>query len=147
MRRSKQRTGVVRFLYIGLYVRSGCDDFTGICADPPLAFAPFTSENSVFKDRTAGMSAATKSKLRAAAIRATGIVLVKGNSLDFMTTVPLIFCKRSTRPIYGRAFLRGRRPRRFLSTMHPGRDPNPPKVCRYVRLPYVVYRAKFNTFR
>lgn len=146
MHRSKQRTGVVHFLYIGLYIRSSCDGFTGICADSSLTFTPFTSENSVFENR-AGMSTGTKGKLRAAAIREAGIILVKGNSLNFMTTVPLIFCKRSTSPIYGRAFLRGRRPRRFLSTMHPGRDPNPPKVCRYVRLPYVVYRAKFNTFR
>lgn len=146
MYRSKQRTGVVLFLYIGLYVCSSCDGFTGICADSSLTFTPFTSENSVFENR-AEMSTGTNGKLRAATIRAVGIILVKGNSLSLMTTVPLLFCKRSTCPIYGRAFLRGRRLRRFLSTMHPGRDPNPPKVCRYVRLSYVVYRAKFNTFR
>ena len=79
MHRSKQRTGVVQFLYIGLYVCSGCDGFTGICADLSLIFTPFTSENSVFEDRAAGMPTGTNGKLHAAAIRAAGIFVGKLN--------------------------------------------------------------------
>ena len=68
-----------RFLYIGLYVCSGGDGFTGICADLSLPFASFAGEKSVFEDRAAGMSAGTKGKLRAAAIRAAGIFVGKLN--------------------------------------------------------------------